>query len=39
MRSYQDMHISGQQSGENSLPLFSFNGSGQQLNTDIHAEK
>ena len=39
MRSYQDMHISGQQSGKNSLPLFSFNGSGQQLNTDIHAEK
>ena len=39
MRSYQDMHISGQQSGKNSLPFFSFNGSGQQLNTDIHAEK
>ena len=39
VRTYQDFHISRQQSGQDRFPLLSFDRSGQQFDTDIHTEK
>ena len=39
VRTYQDLHVSRQQSGQNRLPLLSFDRPGQQFDTDIHTEK
>ena len=39
VRTYQDLHVSRQQSGQDRFPLLSFDRSGQQFDTDIHTEK
>lgn len=39
VRTYQDLHVSCQQSGQDRFPLLSFDRSGQQFDTDIHTEK
>ena len=39
MRTYQNMHVSCQQTGKDAFPSFSFDGTGQQFDSDIHSEK